>query len=252
MSSSWRAAACSGRCPAAPRPCTRRCSIAGPPVPVPSMIPGPGCRTLVRCRSWPRRPGLGAGGRGAARPGRDAAGPAARRHGAGGRRSRTGLIIASAAAGVCEQVREQFGFPADIRYPAAARVSSLHAVIAAAAALQAGELRPGRGGRRGARPRPGLAGLAGAGQDAGQRADAHLRRRSSQPTTRGKAAVWWCWRVRPTPARRGFRCTRRSRLERRAVLVRGRRGPAPGLPAGGDRSRGGPDCSRRRHRHGSR
>ena len=66
--------------------------------------------------------------------------PAARRHGAGGRRSRTGLIIASAAAGVCEQVREQFGFPADIRYPAAARVSSLHAVIAAAAALQAGEL----------------------------------------------------------------------------------------------------------------
>ena len=59
---------------------------------------------------------------------------------AAGRRGRTGLIIASAAAGVCEQVREQFGFPADIRYPAAACISSLHAVVAAAQALQAGDL----------------------------------------------------------------------------------------------------------------
>ncbi len=72
---------------------------------------------------------------------------AARLHGApgplpaaAGCRGRTGLIIASAAAGVCEQVREQFGFPADIRYPAAACVSSLHAVVAAAQALQAGDL----------------------------------------------------------------------------------------------------------------
>jgi enediyne polyketide synthase len=72
---------------------------------------------------------------------------AARLHGvsgplpaAAGRRGRTGLVIASAAAGVCEQVREQFGFPADIRYPAAARASSLHAVVAAAQALQAGDL----------------------------------------------------------------------------------------------------------------
>lgn len=72
---------------------------------------------------------------------------AARLHGvsgplpaAAGRRGRTGLVIASAAAGVCEQVREQFGFSADIRYPAAACVSSLHAVVAAAQALQAGDL----------------------------------------------------------------------------------------------------------------
>ena len=56
------------------------------------------------------------------------------------RTSRTGLIIASTAAGLGDLVREQFGFPARGPYPRAAETSSLHAVAAAAGALQAGEL----------------------------------------------------------------------------------------------------------------
>src|SRR6266851_824232 len=54
--------------------------------------------------------------------------------------SRTGLIIASSAAGVCDLVREQFGFAARGPYPRAAYQSSLHAVAVAADALQAGDL----------------------------------------------------------------------------------------------------------------
>ena len=54
--------------------------------------------------------------------------------------SRTGLIIASTAPGVCELVREEFGFGPRGPYPGAALASSLHAVTAAAAALQAGDL----------------------------------------------------------------------------------------------------------------
>src|SRR6266851_1084423 len=54
--------------------------------------------------------------------------------------SRTGLIIASSAAGVCDLVREQFGFAARGPYPRAAYQSSLHAVAAAADALRAGDL----------------------------------------------------------------------------------------------------------------
>ncbi|MFY9932917.1 MAG: beta-ketoacyl synthase N-terminal-like domain-containing protein, partial [Streptosporangiaceae bacterium] len=52
--------------------------------------------------------------------------------------SRTGLIIASSAPGVCEQVREQFGVAAGGPYPDAAYHSSMHAVAGAASALQAG------------------------------------------------------------------------------------------------------------------
>jgi 3-oxoacyl-(acyl-carrier-protein) synthase len=52
--------------------------------------------------------------------------------------SRTGMIIASSAPGVCEQVREQFGVAAGGPYPDAAYHSSLHAVAGAASALQAG------------------------------------------------------------------------------------------------------------------
>ena len=56
------------------------------------------------------------------------------------RTSRTGLIIASTAAALGDLVREQFGFPARGPCPCAAETSSLHAVAAAAGALQAGEL----------------------------------------------------------------------------------------------------------------
>src|SRR6266567_7721523 len=53
---------------------------------------------------------------------------------------RTGLIIASTAPGLGDLVREQFRFPACGPYPRAAQASSLHAVTAAAEALQTGEL----------------------------------------------------------------------------------------------------------------
>src|SRR5580693_8525029 len=56
------------------------------------------------------------------------------------RGGRAGLVIASAAPDVCGLVSEQFGFSTDVRYPETAYLSSLHAVIAAADALQAGEL----------------------------------------------------------------------------------------------------------------
>src|ERR1039457_720695 len=54
--------------------------------------------------------------------------------------ARTGLIIASVTPSVCELVRAEFGFTAGAPYPRAAYQSSLHAVVAAAPALQAGEL----------------------------------------------------------------------------------------------------------------
>ena len=53
---------------------------------------------------------------------------------------RTGLIIASSVPGLGEQVREEFGFAARGPSPARRTVSSLHAVAAAAGALQTGEL----------------------------------------------------------------------------------------------------------------
>jgi len=54
--------------------------------------------------------------------------------------SRTGMIIASTAPGLGDLVSSQLGFAASGPCPPAARASSLHAVTAAAAALQAGEL----------------------------------------------------------------------------------------------------------------
>jgi 3-oxoacyl-(acyl-carrier-protein) synthase len=54
--------------------------------------------------------------------------------------TRTGLIIASVAPGVCELVRAESGFTSSAQYPQAAYRSSLHAVVAATDALQAGEL----------------------------------------------------------------------------------------------------------------
>jgi acyl transferase domain-containing protein len=53
---------------------------------------------------------------------------------------RTGLIIASSVPGLGEQVREEFGFPARGLFSCSAYVSSLHAVVAAAGALQTGQL----------------------------------------------------------------------------------------------------------------
>ena len=53
---------------------------------------------------------------------------------------RTGLIIASSVPELGEQVREEFGFPARGLFSRSAHVSSLHAVAAAAGALQTGEL----------------------------------------------------------------------------------------------------------------
>ena len=53
---------------------------------------------------------------------------------------RTGLIIASGVPGLGEQVGEEFGFPGCGLFARPAHVSSLHAVVAAAGALQTGEL----------------------------------------------------------------------------------------------------------------
>ena len=53
---------------------------------------------------------------------------------------RTGLIIASSVPGLGDQVREDLGFAACGPSPRPARVSSLHAVVAAAGALRTGEL----------------------------------------------------------------------------------------------------------------
>jgi enediyne polyketide synthase len=55
-------------------------------------------------------------------------------------RSRTGLIVASSTPGLSDSVREELGFATDVPYPRAAYLSSLHAVVAAAQALQAGDL----------------------------------------------------------------------------------------------------------------
>lgn len=54
--------------------------------------------------------------------------------------SRTGLIIASSVPGLSDLVSGQLGLPANGPYPRAANTSSLHAVAAAAAALQAHEI----------------------------------------------------------------------------------------------------------------
>jgi hypothetical protein len=53
---------------------------------------------------------------------------------------RAGRIIASSVPGLGEQVREEFGFPARGLFSRSAHVSSLHAVEAAAGALQTGQL----------------------------------------------------------------------------------------------------------------
>ncbi len=55
-------------------------------------------------------------------------------------RSRTGLFVASSTPGLSDSVREELGFATDVPYPRAAYLSSLHAVVAAAQALQAGDL----------------------------------------------------------------------------------------------------------------
>jgi enediyne polyketide synthase len=54
--------------------------------------------------------------------------------------TRTGLIIASVTPSVCDLVRGELGFAVSAPYPRAAYSSSLHAVAAAAGALQAGDL----------------------------------------------------------------------------------------------------------------
>jgi hypothetical protein len=97
--------------------------------------PGRAAGASGRAAGEPGR-ATGEPGRAAGEPGRAAGvfGEAALRHG------RAGLIIASAAPDVCGLVSEQFGFSTDVRYPETAYLSSLHAVIAAADALQAGEL----------------------------------------------------------------------------------------------------------------
>ena len=55
-------------------------------------------------------------------------------------RSRTGLVIASSAPGLSGLVAGEFGFATDVPYPQAASLSSLHAVVAAAQAVAAGDL----------------------------------------------------------------------------------------------------------------
>jgi enediyne polyketide synthase len=57
-----------------------------------------------------------------------------------GRWGRAGVFIASSVPGVGSMVREQFGFAADVPWPTPAATSSLHAVVAGAAALGAGDL----------------------------------------------------------------------------------------------------------------
>ena len=54
--------------------------------------------------------------------------------------SRTGLVIAGTVPGLDDLLHEELGFAARGSFPPAARVSSLHAVAAAATALQAGQL----------------------------------------------------------------------------------------------------------------
>jgi enediyne polyketide synthase len=54
--------------------------------------------------------------------------------------TRTGLLIASVTPSLCDLVRGEFGFSASGPYPPAVYSSSLHAVTAAAGALQAGDL----------------------------------------------------------------------------------------------------------------
>jgi 3-oxoacyl-(acyl-carrier-protein) synthase len=54
--------------------------------------------------------------------------------------SRTGMIIASSVPGLGDLVSGQLGFGASGPFPPAARTSSLHAVAAATAALQTGQL----------------------------------------------------------------------------------------------------------------
>ena len=55
-------------------------------------------------------------------------------------RSRTGLFIASSVPGLSGLVAGELGFVADVPYPQAASLSSLHAVVEAAQAVAAGEL----------------------------------------------------------------------------------------------------------------
>jgi len=55
-------------------------------------------------------------------------------------RSRTGLVIASSAPGLSGLVARELGFATDVPYPQAAWLSSLHALVAAAQAVAAGDL----------------------------------------------------------------------------------------------------------------
>ena len=54
--------------------------------------------------------------------------------------SRTGLVIASSVPGLSGLVASELGFATDVPYPQAASLSSLHALVAAAQAVAAGDL----------------------------------------------------------------------------------------------------------------
>ena len=156
--------------------------------------------------------------------------------------SRTGLIIASTAAGLGDLVREQFGFPAHGPYPRAAETSSLHAVAAAAAALQAGELDLAVAGGAELGLDPVLARAAGPGGHAGHRRDARLLGRPGRAAARG----WVRCRGagprgrRPGGGPAGLRGDRGLEHGARLAARAGRSRAATGIPAGRDRSRGHP------------
>ena len=121
--------------------------------------------------------------------------------------SRTGLIIASSAPGVCEQVREQFGVAAGGPYPDAAYHSSMHAVAGAASALQAGLVDLAvAAGSSWASTWPGWPGRLRPARSAPTRC-------GCTPPTRpdccpARDAAWWCLSARPTRGRPGCRSTR--------------------------------------------
>ena len=98
---------------------------------------------------------------------------------------RTGLIIASSVPELGEQVREEFGFPACGLFSRSAHVSSLHAVAAAAGALQTGELDLAVAGGAELGLDPVLAGVAGPGGRPGRRRDARVRGRPGRAAARG-------------------------------------------------------------------
>ena len=145
-------------------------------------------------------------------------------------RGRTGLVIASSAPGLSGLVAGELGLAADVPRAPDASLSSLHAVVAAAQAVAAGDLDLAVAGGAELGLDPVLARAAGASRAAGHQPDACLRGRPGRPAARG-----WL-------RRRGAGAPRR-RPRGGPALVRGDRGldrrtggPA-GLPAGRRRSR---------------